>query len=1496
METEPQGPRVAADGGKRLRVFISSPSDVRPERLIAQRVVERLDREFATQFRIEPLLWEREPLVATEHFQTLITRPRETEIVVVILWSRLGLPLPADKPGLVTGRPVTGTEWEFEDAVASYRESRTPQILLYRKKSEVECSLADRDEITRRLEQLDRVEDFMRRWFHDETTGGSIAASWSFETVSEFEDLLETHLRELFSRQLEGALPEAEILWHEGSPFRSLQAFELEHAAVFYGRTRARTELRELLATRAAADCAFVLVLGASGSGKSSLVKAGLLADLLLPGMIGNVALCRYASLRPGDVAADLMGGLAVAVMSPSALPELSALEYDVASLAALLRAGSPQSDLPIRQGLAKAGVAARLTASGEARLLLIIDQLEELFTQERLAAEDRETFLATLAALARSGVVWVVATMRSDFFDRLDQSRALSGLSAASRYLLASPDETEIAQIVRQPARAAGLRFEIDAYGRGLDDVILRAASTHAGSLPLLEFTLDQLWQRREAPGVLTFAAYEALGGLEGALAQRAEQEFAALPADVQSALPSLLRALVTIGQGTRDTPTARPAPLARFPSGSAQRRLVDAFAAPHARLLVAESGEAQPRVRIAHEALLTHWPRASRQIAADRVDLQLRARLEQAAALWRAASTQEEGGRLLSVGLPLSEAEDLLARRLDELDPDVVAYIQRSSTVALQRQRARRRRTTVLLATFALLSATALIGAVLAYRSGEVANQRASELQAALGQLLGATAQALENPVNADMAPVVAALAVEGWRTARTSDAWNAAQRLPASEPVSIPSSVRALAFSADSKRLLAAGDDGAVLIDTLTRKEVRRVSELRSQVLAVAFGAKGALCASSSQSGHNGVVQLTEMDSSKELARIEHRGAVTVLAFSGDGRLLASGGEDGFVQLVETDSGTVVGRLSHERPVRAIAFSTDGNLLATGADDGTARLFETQRPREVARYAHDGSVLAVAISRDGATLATGSADKTARLFAVSSGKEILRIAHGGGVRVVAFSPDAQLIATGSDEPITRLFDRRGDEVVLSYLHHGEDYVVRFSPDGRLLATGGGEGLGRVIDLGTSQELVRIDHEGPVYAVAFSPDGRFLATGNPSVPPVHRPAAKLVTLLPDRHAVAWPLPDAGSLMFTPDSRTLVAYSRFGVSGARLFDAESGARRVLEHDDKILEVRRSPDGRVLATTRWGGAARLVVLPEGTEIARLKGEGNELAFAFSPDGRFSATAHPDATVRLFEATTHREMWRIPVGEPTKDLVFTPDARLLAIVQDQGRRARLVESATGRPVSTLSDFSSLLFSPDGRRAFVAPNSLVDTNTGREIASLPHDGWVLRQVFSPDSRYLATGSRDKFARVFDASTGKELTRIPHSDFVLGLAFSPDSRKIASVGGGTARVTNVDTGKEVVRITLMAGETTVLFSPDGKRLLLSNGHGVKIWDLDPDELFRQFCRQPGRNLTLAEWNRHVGSTTWRPTCDCWSTPADVAAAGLWPPQGRAPNCPAG
>jgi formylglycine-generating enzyme required for sulfatase activity len=449
----------------------------------------------------------------------------------------------------------------------------------------------------------------------------------------------------------------------------------------------ARGGMRSSSAHQVEDGTAFVLVFGASGSGKSSLVKAGLLPDLALPGMIDRVALVRRAVMRPSDSESGPLNALAAAICSRTALPELANDGYTQDWLCAMLRKAPEEACVPLAQALRKEAAKAQLPERARARLAVVVDQFEELFTMRALDSVSRESFVAALESLAKSGFVWVIATMRSDFFDRLETlPKRLASLCSNSRFLLLPPDEAEIGQIIRQPAQEAGLHFEYDpAQGKSLDEIMRQSAAKDRGVLPLLSFLLDQLWQRRTDSNVLTFAAYRELGGLEGSIGHRAEQVFEALPVVVQEELARLLRSLVTV-RGV--TATSRPAPLSMFPEGTPQHALVDAFLHPDARLLVSDGEGGNAQLRLAHEALLTHWPRARDQIAADARDLELRGRLEHQAESWRNAPCREQPDRVLAPGLPLVEAVALSERWGDELPTDIREFI------AASRQGARRRR----------------------------------------------------------------------------------------------------------------------------------------------------------------------------------------------------------------------------------------------------------------------------------------------------------------------------------------------------------------------------------------------------------------------------------------------------------------------------------------------------------------------------------------------------------------------------------------------------------------------------------------------------------------------------------------------------------------------------------------------------------------------------------------------------------------------------------
>jgi hypothetical protein len=678
---------------ERLRIFVSSPGDVVPERRRARLVIEKLSKAYARFFTIEPILWEVEPMLASGHFQDQIVPPGETDIAVLIVWSQLGTPLPAktarrEYHGIDGRVPVTGTEWEFEDAIAAQKKRGAPDLLAYHKQAERLVPLQDTAAVAVAKEQLAKLEAFWSRWFVNR--GEFRAAFNSFTDLDVFEAKLESDLRKLIEARVKG-LPESgegspARVWLTGSPFRGLDSYAFEHAPIFFGRSAAIRAAVEQLTGNADVGRAFLLILGASGAGKSSLAQAGLLRSLVGHGIVPGVGLWRRAVMRPGGHAGDTFAGLAEALVGETALPELIAGRQDAVSLARHLKAAVDDPAFSVISTLNQIEDAARaqgeLLESETARLAIVVDQLEELFTVPEITAEERTTFVRCLDGLAKSGRVYVIATMRSDYWHRTAETPHLVAMAAGSGRLdLLPASQDEIFEMIRHPADSAGLTFEADPVRDiGLDATLASEAASAPGALPLLSFLLDALYQTdiRNGRSTLTYASMRALGGLRGAIAARAEAVFAALPAEVQAALPRLLRALVTVSRSGA-APTARLAALAQFTTGGAERRLVDALLDPGGRLLVADGDGIGVHIRLAHEALITHWSRARQQIAQDHEDLRTRAALEETLVEYRAAPAGRRRNYLLRDPL-LANAIDLTARWRGDFEADTLRFIQTS------------------------------------------------------------------------------------------------------------------------------------------------------------------------------------------------------------------------------------------------------------------------------------------------------------------------------------------------------------------------------------------------------------------------------------------------------------------------------------------------------------------------------------------------------------------------------------------------------------------------------------------------------------------------------------------------------------------------------------------------------------------------------------------------------------------------------------------------
>ena len=716
---------------KPLRIFISSPADVAPERRRAALVIEKLAKDYARFFEIKPYLWETEPMLASGHFQDAILPPSETDILALILWARLGTPLPTQKYRGIDGRvPVTGTEWEFEAALVANQKSGVPDLLAYKKKASPKAEYRSDADLEELRNQLQKFDAFWSRHFVDR--GEFRAAFGEFENLDEFEAKFEGDLRRLIERRIAALSGKSETAtsptWLKGSPFRGLETYRFEHAAIFFGRSEVTKTSVEHLVENAEASRPFLLVLGASGSGKSSLVQAGIVPTLGVRGVVAGVGEWRRAIVRPGGHPGGPFMALAAALTDSDALPDLLKGQA-IEALGKHLELAAADPSFPIVASLTAREQTARqqgsLLSFEQIRLILVIDQLEELFTLGEITPDQRKAFIRCLKGLMDSGRVFVIATMRSDYWHRAAEIPLLVALAEGQGRLdLLPPTQAEITEMIRRPAEVAGLSFETDPRTEiKLDAALAEEAAREPGALPLLSFLLDALYAadiQGNAGSTLRYASMRALGGLKGAIATRAEATFTSMPSDAQTALPKVLRALVTVSRSGAE-PTARPVPMAQFGENSPARRVVETFLDPQVRLLVVDSDGAAARVRLAHEALITHWERAKRQIAQDRDDLRTRTVVEEALTEWRAADGRNKRSYLLRDPY-LAAAVDLAKRWGEELDEAVRLFIQASH----RRARFRQRLTAAIAAVFALVAVLAAVSSFTAYNA-----QRQAEVQ---------------------------------------------------------------------------------------------------------------------------------------------------------------------------------------------------------------------------------------------------------------------------------------------------------------------------------------------------------------------------------------------------------------------------------------------------------------------------------------------------------------------------------------------------------------------------------------------------------------------------------------------------------------------------------------------------------------------------------------------------------------------------------------------
>lgn len=640
-------------GEATYKLFLSSPTDVSVEREAAKRVVWRINAERLGKRQIELLRWEDSYYTADKTFQDQIEAPGDCDLVVCLFWKSLGNDLP-ETYRMSDGRLPTGTEYEFENALnhSLASEDRQPDVLVYRKTADVYFKS---DMVAIEQAQQDRLLSFWRRWFHNEK-GQFVAGFHTFEDTSEFETLFEDHLAQWLSRR------EVELTWRDVTPYIGLRPFGPKDTSVFFGRDREILRARARLIANALNGRNVLAVVGPSGSGKSSLVSAGLMPSLTETRLTADRAvLSSQITLKPssfgGDEGAGWAQGLSTALLASQPLGAALA-QGDFANseaLAALMSEAPESAVAPFSSALDRLQ-ADRGTPQG---VIVFMDQFEEVFA---FSDDHRDAFILALTHLVGEERINLIMAMRSEFLARVQDSSPLSrlfgldGLSDGSEpfLMLRPPEPGDLRDIITGPAKGAGVAFEAARDNLPALEHRIEADAADA-PLPAVQFLLSELFAGRDGD-VMTHDCYDRLGGVAGVIARRGDAALKRLIShEERRAFPSLIRKLVA-NDGLTNAFVSRTA---RRTSLSQSEETVSA-ALIEEGLLIADGAE----LRLAHEVLISGWDAVSDIVEDDKRLLGVRHRLSIAANAHDAllASSKPDAEKALLQGFPLEEGKDLI------------------------------------------------------------------------------------------------------------------------------------------------------------------------------------------------------------------------------------------------------------------------------------------------------------------------------------------------------------------------------------------------------------------------------------------------------------------------------------------------------------------------------------------------------------------------------------------------------------------------------------------------------------------------------------------------------------------------------------------------------------------------------------------------------------------------------------------------------------------